>query len=85
MPPRPPPRACPALEPHPLLYEWLLDHDRPQPRGCQDDWPTAGLAWLGPELAAKVVDRLGDAHWLAQEWVGLDLLRSWPGWTSPAT
>jgi hypothetical protein len=73
--------ALPPLRPAHRLYELLLAHGRPQPAPrCPLTWPEAGLAWLGATAATQLHERLGDTHWLAQEWVGVEILTTDPGW-----
>lgn len=74
--------GLPRMEPHRLLYAWLLQRGRVQPRTDRASWPAEGLAWLGTRLAARVQQVLGDEGWLAQEWVGLELLASSAAWAS---
>lgn len=73
--------GLPDLRPARALYEALLARGRPQPcRQTPVEWPEAGLAWLGPELAGQVEARLGRTCWLAQEWVGREVLTADPSW-----
>lgn len=72
--------GLPALEPHALLYRWLIEAGRPQQHANRAAWPRPGLDWLECDLATLVVDRLGTSHWLAQEWVGATMLAARPAW-----
>jgi hypothetical protein len=70
----------PPLAPATVLYRWLLDRGRPQRKARPAPWPADGLAWLGPDLAARLVATLGEGAWLAQEWVGTTALEADPTW-----
>lgn len=89
-------RSCrseglPELRPAVWLYTSLLDRGRPQtkrskrtnrsPKGTETGpWPEDGLSWLGPTLAAQLQETLVGGQWLAQEWVGVEILTSDPEW-----
>lgn len=74
--------GLPPLRPHLGLYSLLLTTGRPQqrPPGARAGWPEEGLAWCGPELARRVREVLGSDCWLAQEWVGVHVLRRHRWW-----
>jgi hypothetical protein len=74
--------GLPPLAPARVLYQWLLDRGRPQRKARPAPWPADGLAWLGTDLAACLDRTLGDAGWLAQEWVGITALETDPTWCS---
>lgn len=78
--------GLPPLRPARRLYGLLLERGRPQPaRRAPVEWPEPGLAWLGADLAARVETVLGTTHWLAQEWVGLELLTAEATWCEAPT
>jgi hypothetical protein len=72
--------GLPELTPARVLYGRLLDRGRPQRKKAPASWPAAGLEWLGPDLAARLRGQLGDGVWLAQEWVGLEVLEADSTW-----
>lgn len=76
--------GLPELRPATWLYASLLDRGRPQvkklKKGQAKPWPEDGLAWLGATLAKKVHESLDEGRWLAQEWVGVEIMESDPSW-----
>ena len=77
------PAGLPPLRPAAVLYELLLARGAAQRKARPAPWPPEGMAWLGDRLAAgvrAVTGAAGDGGWLAQEWVGVVVLRADDGW-----
>jgi hypothetical protein len=72
-------RSCglSALRPALSMYRWLFEHGhrRGLPTGAAP-LSAAAAAWCGPELSSHAQKLFGDGHWIPQESLGLEQLRT---------